>query len=262
MTRRGRRFGLFLAALALALVSGPVLLKSVDVAAGGVADQARRVVTANLVVEAGTTVVSPEIALDGFAIWTTQVSIRSGLATDFQWRQVHRMRNDLEWVPGTASFGASFVSTDRVRAPFGAIEFRNLGGESVTVALSAFLDRRDTFIDGRRVAATSVVVQDPITIPPGQFRFAPPVALSGASRFATQLSFPGGHTFPPGSFTTSYEAKIFDPQSFASLGGGSVTDRNIGDLLQVYFPTMRLKITNGSAQVVDVIAAHYLLTSE
>jgi hypothetical protein len=261
MTRHAQRIAIVASVLAGALVLGALVHRSVDVAAGA-ADQERRIVTANLVVEAGTTAFSPPIALDGFAIWITQVSIRAGLATDFTWRQVHRMRDDLEWVPGVPSFGTGFINSDRVRAPFGALEFRNNGGDAVTVAVSAFLERRDTFADGRRVASTSVVVQDPITIPPGQFRFAPPVSLSGATRFTSQLSFPGGHTFAQGTITTAYEAKIYDPQSFSFVGTAGATDRNISDFFAGFFPTLRMKITNGSAQSVDVIAAHYLLTAD
>ncbi len=255
------RMGVVLAgvvgAFGLAAALAPRAVRS-----GGAPDQERRIVATNLVVPAGETVVSPAISLDGFATFATQVTIRSGLAADFTWRAVFRMRDDLDWV-GEAGFGTSFIKTDRVRSPFTAIEFRNLGGEEVRVALSAFLDRRNNFEDGRRVVATRVVVEEPITIPSGQFRFGGAIDMTGASRYCSQLSFPNGRGFPPGTVSSSYEGKICGPQSFASaVGSNGPTDRSLGELFSAFIPTERVKITNGSGQSLDVVAAHYVLTLE
>jgi len=247
----------------LAVVTAAFLARPDGVAAGGgAANVERRIVTTDLVVPPGEIVESPAIALDGFAIWSVQVSIRSGNAMGLAWRLVDRMRADLGWVPGGAGFGTSAIGSDLVRAPFGAVQFRNLGGEPVTVAVSAYLGRRDNFERGSRIASTSVIVRDAVTVPPGQFRFSAPVDLGDATRITTQLFVPAGVSPQPGLVVAAYEAKIFDPQAFVFVNGGNAADDFLGNPVAVHFAQCRMKITNSSPNPVDVVVAHYLVSEE
>ena len=244
---------------ALVIVAAAFLVRPDGVAAGGAANVERRVVTTGLVVPPGEIVETPSIALDGFATWSAQVSVRSGNSAGLAWRQVARMQEELGWTPLVPGFGMSGLMADIVRAPFGAVQFRNLGGEAVTVAVSARLGRRDNFEHGSRIASTSVIVQNPVSIPPGQFRFADPVEVGDATRITTQLVVVNGM---PGPVFATYEGKIFDPQAFLFVNGGDPRDDVLGNPVATYFSRCRVKITNNSTNSVDVIAAHYLVSEE